>query len=165
MPANFQSTLGHRRCHNVREKRIACHDYVGARHSDTNKSVPESLEELVQISAVLLVKDCEPRQRCSLVPIERWRDAPNPAAPVTKFTLLPFGILDQTIGRIGNYRMDRAGFTLIEPIEAIRRNNLSRACRDGQKLNVAIVDFQFFFEPIPTAIRPFENFWNVQIEI
>lgn len=63
--------------------------------------------------------------------VEGWGNAPDAAFAVSEFGLLFFGILVESVGRIGHDGVDGIVWLLLDPIEAVAVNQRSFAERDG----------------------------------
>ena len=63
--------------------------------------------------------------------VKRRRNAPHAAASLTKLSLLRWCVFVQSIRRIGDNRLDTAGFPFIEPVKRLSMDESGFAKSEG----------------------------------
>jgi hypothetical protein len=108
----------------MRQQRIACNYDICAWNYRSQQKRRETTKKAVESFQIIAVENCKPRKRCTFVSIERWRYSPHSSAAISQFGLLLFGVLHQSIGRVGDNSVDGRWFARRKPFKAVSTQEL-----------------------------------------
>ena len=149
LSASLQTGLGQRPRDDVGEKGVTGDDDIRTRHQNARQTTRPGGEELVQHTQVLRRQYGEPGQWRPLRAVEGRRDAPHATLAGSQLLLLLRRVLDQTVGGIGDDRVNGIRFPQPQPIEAIGLHQGRVPIVDGTELRADLrlpVAVGLFFE-------------------
>lgn len=103
----------------VRDERVGSDDNVRARNENWKNGLCPGLEESLKLDEVFRGQRSESRKGRTLVPIERWRDAPHASATDAELLLLLWAVLHEPIGGICDDRVDAIRRLPVQPCETV----------------------------------------------
>ena len=119
LSSSFQTRIGQCGRNNIRNKRIGGYDHMGTGQQPGEQQFGPDEEKRTQLLQLVPRESCKPRKRGTPVPIEGWRDPPDPAFAVTQLFLLPRRVFMKAVGRIRDDGMDTVLLLILQPVEAV----------------------------------------------
>ena len=113
--------------------RIGRNHHIRPRHQRRRQELGPTREELAQSPQVIGREHREARQRRPGGAVERRRDAPHAAGAVAKLLLLLRRVLDESVRRVRDHRVDGIPLPLLQPLHAVAVNHLRPADDHGAK--------------------------------
>ena len=133
LASSFETHCGERTGDDMREQRIGRHDYIRPRHQHRRQEPGPTREEFAQSPQIIGREHRKARQRRPGGPVERRGDSPHAAGAVAKLLLLLGRVLDESVRRVRDHRVDGIPLLLLQPLHAVAVNHLRLADDYGAK--------------------------------